>query len=64
GFYNCESDLEVFTNVHIYIHQDRTIQFRIIWFDPMNCPITFKITEGIYNGSEDGSKIYSFIVCI
>nr|CAX74315.1 Egg protein CP111 [Schistosoma japonicum] len=54
-FHYCQSHPEAYTTVEMFIYQDRTIQFRLDWQNPMNCPLTIKITKGIYNGSEDGS---------
>nr|CAX73728.1 Egg protein CP111 [Schistosoma japonicum] len=53
----CQSHPEAYATVVINIFRDRTIQFWIYWIDPLrvNCPITLKIAEGIYNGGEDGS---------
>nr|CAX74314.1 Egg protein CP111 [Schistosoma japonicum] len=55
GIYYCQSQPEAYATVLMHIYQDRTIQFLIHWGNPMNCPITLKITKGIYKGGEDGS---------
>nr|AAS68243.1 egg protein CP111 [Schistosoma japonicum] len=55
GIYYCQSQPEARAAVLMHIFQDRTIQFLIVWGNPMNCPITLKITKGIYKGGEDGS---------
>ncbi|TNN13135.1 Egg protein, partial [Schistosoma japonicum] len=55
GIYYCESHPEAFADVTISVYQDRIIQFLINPRNPMNCPVTLKITKGIYNGSADGN---------
>nr|AAW26096.1 SJCHGC03101 protein [Schistosoma japonicum] len=53
----CQSHPEVLINVMVYIYDNGFIQCfpDVLSTVPEDCTLTIEITEGIYNGSEDGN---------